>query len=258
MVRGGTGGAGSTWGRGAPDKGPSAPPRNRIVDAALTCIVRQGVAKTTVDDVARAAGLSRATVYRIFPGGKDELLRSTADSQVATLFTDLAVRLSHESDVRGVLVTAISGAAAAIADHPALATLLDVEPEVVLRFLAFDRGSELLRLASTFGAPFLARWMPMDEAARVAEWACRIVLTYLVDPSDRVDCTDPVAVARLVDTFVLPGVRTLRGPAADAPLDLTSAAADRDTAGPAGRGQGQDHHRTDHHRTEHHRGEEVS
>ena len=256
MVRGGQGGTGSAWGRDELAGSPSAPPRNRIIDAALACIVRQGVAKTTVDDVARAAGLSRATVYRVFPGGKDELLRSTAESQVATLFTGLAARLSLENDVRGVLVTAISGAAAAIADHPALATLLNVEPEVVLRLLAFDEGSELLRMASTFGAPFLARWMPMEEAARVAEWACRIILTYVVDPSDRVDCTDPVAVGRLVETFVLPGVRALRGPAADEPFDLTSAATDRDAAGSARRSREHDHR---HHRTDHHRkGEEVS
>ena len=45
----------------------------RIVDATLRCVGRWGLAKTTLDDVAREAGCSRATVYRLFPGGKDSL-----------------------------------------------------------------------------------------------------------------------------------------------------------------------------------------
>ena len=61
----------------------------RVADAAIRCVGRWGVAKTTLDDVAREAGCSRATVYRLFPGGKENLL-------------DTAVRL----EVRVHIVTA--------------------------------------------------------------------------------------------------------------------------------------------------------
>ena len=40
-------------------------PELRLVDAVLRCISRWGVAKTTLDDVAREAGCSRATVAKI-------------------------------------------------------------------------------------------------------------------------------------------------------------------------------------------------
>ncbi|MEA2588672.1 MAG: hypothetical protein QOH66_1599, partial [Actinomycetota bacterium] len=46
----------------------------RVIDAALRCIARWGIAKTTLDDIAREASCSRATIYRLFPGGKDALL----------------------------------------------------------------------------------------------------------------------------------------------------------------------------------------
>ena len=40
----------------------------KVVDGALRAIARFGLTKLTVDDVAREAGISRATLYRYFPG----------------------------------------------------------------------------------------------------------------------------------------------------------------------------------------------
>jgi AcrR family transcriptional regulator len=42
----------------------------RVVDAALRCLAREGLRGTTVDDIASDAGVSRATLYRAFPGGR--------------------------------------------------------------------------------------------------------------------------------------------------------------------------------------------
>ncbi|MCL6451972.1 MAG: TetR/AcrR family transcriptional regulator, partial [Acetobacteraceae bacterium] len=49
----------------------------RILEAAYVCVARFGLAKTTIEDVAKVAGVSRASVYRAFPGGRDDLLRRT-------------------------------------------------------------------------------------------------------------------------------------------------------------------------------------
>ena len=38
--------------------------RERLIDAAEACIDRVGLAKTTVEDIAAAAKVSRATIYR--------------------------------------------------------------------------------------------------------------------------------------------------------------------------------------------------
>ena len=43
--------------------------RERLLQATYACVARWGLAKTTVEDAAREAGVSRATVYRYFPGG---------------------------------------------------------------------------------------------------------------------------------------------------------------------------------------------
>jgi AcrR family transcriptional regulator len=41
--------------------------RGRILDAAIACFTQFGNDKTTLNDVARVAGLSRQTIYRYFP-----------------------------------------------------------------------------------------------------------------------------------------------------------------------------------------------
>ena len=48
----------------------------RVLDAAKACVERWGMAKLTIDDIANAAGVSRATLYRMFPGGKDVLFEA--------------------------------------------------------------------------------------------------------------------------------------------------------------------------------------
>ena len=54
------------------------PAEVRVLDAAKLCCERWGLAKVTIDDIATEAGVSRATLYRLFPGGKDVLSRRCA------------------------------------------------------------------------------------------------------------------------------------------------------------------------------------
>ena len=199
--------------------------RVRVIDGALSCIARQGVAKTTLDDVARAARCSRATVYRLFPGGKDAVLGAVVDTEVSRFFSALAVCMGAATNLEDVLVTGMTEAATRVTEHPALGYLRVCEPELVLSQLAFARMDEVLSLTCAFTTPFLGRWLDQAEARRVAEWAARIVVSYLACPAEGVDLTDARQVRRLVRMFVLPGVRALcvtprdarRAPAAGGP-----------------------------------------
>jgi AcrR family transcriptional regulator len=197
----------------APRLDQSAPPRVRIVDGALRCIAEQGIARTTVDDVARKASCSRATVYRVFPGGKEAILRAVVETESARLFSALGVVMGEAESLEDVLVSAVSEAARRIRAHEALAFLSEHEPEVLMPHLAFGHMDELLAVASDFVAPFLGRWLPGEEARRVAEWSIRIVLSYVSCPSDHFDLTEKKDVGRLVRTFVVPGVTALCGAA---------------------------------------------
>src|SRR5690606_25473391 len=61
-----------------------------ILQAAVECLGRYGIAKTTVDDAAREAGVARATVYRHFPDGKDQVISESITWAVAQFLDALA------------------------------------------------------------------------------------------------------------------------------------------------------------------------
>jgi AcrR family transcriptional regulator len=167
--------------------------------------------KTTVDDIAREAGFSRATLYRTFPGGKDAVIAAVVETEVARLFSSLAVVMGEATDLEDVLVAGMVESARRLSGHDALAYLLIHEPDVILPRLIFAEMDRILFTAGDFAAPFFARWLEPDQASRAAEWAVRIVLAYLADPAPDTDLTDPGDTRDLVRMFVLPGILALRG-----------------------------------------------
>ncbi|MHB1822226.1 MAG: TetR/AcrR family transcriptional regulator [Acidimicrobiales bacterium] len=186
------------------------PQRLRIIEALLDCVASYGLAKTTVDDIARAAGCSRATVYRVFPEGKDSIMRAAVDTEVSRLFASLALVIGQADSLEEVLVSGMVEAARLIGDNRVVTYLLEHEPGVVLPYLAFDEMDRLLERASSFAAPFLGQWLGLDDSVRVAEWVTRIMLSYLVCPAEYLRLSDRRSVERFVRTFVLPGIRALQ------------------------------------------------
>jgi AcrR family transcriptional regulator len=208
--------------------------RVRLVDGALRCLARQGIAKTTVDDIAREAGFSRATAYRAFPGGKDDILAAVVETEVARLFSSLAVAMGEAHDLEDVLVAGMVESARQLRSHQALSYLLAYEPGAVLPHLTFGGQDRVLLVAGDLAAPFFARWLEPEQASRAAEWAVRIVLAYCSDLTPATDLTDPAATRALVRSFVLPGILALRVEAgSEGRTDLSRSTSSPDSATPA-------------------------
>jgi AcrR family transcriptional regulator len=66
--------------------------RNRVLDVALYLVGRHGLAELSMDELAARAGVSRATLYRLFPGK-------------AALFAELVRRFSPFEPIAAVLET---------------------------------------------------------------------------------------------------------------------------------------------------------
>ena len=180
----------------------------RVIDAALRCIARWGVAKTGLDDIAREARVSRATVYRLFPGGKETLLDAVVASELDRFFAEVAGRLDEAGDLEDLLVAGITTASRELTGHAALQFLLAHEPEQVLPHVAFGHFDTVLAAAADFLAPWLAPHTGPDLAPRAGEWVTRLVLSYTLSPSDSFDFTDEGDARRFVRAYLLPGLTT--------------------------------------------------
>jgi AcrR family transcriptional regulator len=81
--------------------GSNHPSRERILHAAIDLFLQQGIRKTSVDDVAERAGVTRVTVYRHF-ADRQELIAG-AFQQVNQVFDDIRRALAMEEGLDGYL-----------------------------------------------------------------------------------------------------------------------------------------------------------
>ncbi len=184
----------------------------RILDATLACIARDGFAGLTVDDVARAAGCGRATVYRAFPGGKDQVVLAAAHLELERYFRTVGADLDAATDLTGVLVGALVGTARFLESSDALRHVFEAEPAVILAHIAFDKSPVVFGAAHLLLGPRLARFLPEEQTACATEWLARLAVSYLAVPNPAIDLTEPATARRLVTTFVIPGLVTLSDP----------------------------------------------
>jgi AcrR family transcriptional regulator len=180
----------------------------RLLQATFACVARYGIAKTTVEDVAREAGVSRATVYRQFPGGKDQLIGDTVRWETARFFAELAVAIEHSSDFESTLEDAIVFARAALAQHAVFQKVLETEPDLLLPQMSVDDRlvrslvAQFLKAHLEPEADRLAQGLTVDQ---VADHVSRLLLSFF-NAAGSWDLTDRDQVRELVRTQLLAGV----------------------------------------------------
>jgi AcrR family transcriptional regulator len=180
--------------------------RQRIVEATYACVARWGLAKTTVEDAAREAKVSRATVYRTFPGGRDELISATVSWATRQFFVRLFEHVQDAGSLEQVMERGIMFAHRAIVEHDVLQRVMQTEPEKLLPALTVE-SIRIRQSIAAFLVPYLsergvARGVDPDEAA---DFLARMVLSYMSAPG-RWDLDDPDQVAELVESELLAGV----------------------------------------------------
>lgn len=177
--------------------------RVRILDAALACVARTGTKKLTVDDIATEASVSRATIYRTFDGGRDEILAQAVATEVARFFSTVATQMGRAANLSELICSMVTVSATYLSNHETLRYLRANEPETVFTHLTFGQFDGTLAHATAFAQPFFVQWLEPDEAGRAAELVVRLIVSHLIDPDPTFDLEDPAQVTRFVDTYVV-------------------------------------------------------
>jgi AcrR family transcriptional regulator len=185
---------------------PANDTRTRLLEATYECIARDGLGATSLEDAARSAGVSRATLYRYFPGGRDELLSAVITWETLRFFLRLADAVADAPDLEAVLVGGITFAHRAIEEHEVLQRVLGTEPELLTPQLTVD-APRILNLLQTF---FVGRFGDHElrgglSPQEAAEYVARMTLSFISSPG-RWDLSDEEQVRTLVRSEILAGV----------------------------------------------------
>ena len=183
---------------------PLDPAETRVLDAAKSCCERWGLAKVTIEDIATEARVSRATLYRMFPGGKDVLFEALRVRDIEDFFTRLSAHLDGASDFEDLLVRCVMHATAELRGDQHLSMMLASEPGDILGELTVDGLPRIIRVATVFLVPLVDGYLPRREGARLVELLARLVISYFLAPSEYVDLGEPESARTFIQTFILP------------------------------------------------------
>jgi AcrR family transcriptional regulator len=187
----------------------------RALDATFAEVAERGLRALTVEAVAVRAGTSRATLYRHFPGGRDELIDQTIRREVRRFFDGVLAAAPPpppDGDLVDHVVGLVRAAHRELGAHDVLQRLLLDEADALVPSLSTvhplvggrltDHLARVLEAAVAAGA--------VDPGVRVdaaGDHCARLVLSYVGSPG-RWDLEDRAAVERLVRTQILAGVAT--------------------------------------------------
>lgn len=189
----------------------SASVAERAMDATYVEVAERGLGALTVEAVAVRAGASRATLYRHFPGGRDELVARTIDREVERFFVGV---LRSAPDPGASAVDHVGGVIVAadrlLGQHRLLQRLLVEEADAIVPSLATVHPRIAGALAVHLGSVLSAadqrgELRPGVDVAATADHCARLVLSYVGSPG-RWPLQDPEAVVRLVRDRLLVGV----------------------------------------------------
>jgi len=187
----------------------------RVLQAVATCCERWGIEKVTVDDIARQSGVSRATLYRMFPGGREVIFDAHRVYELDRFFAVLLEQVDAAPTLEELLVRAVTCATRELRNDEHLAVMLASEPGAILGELTVAGVPRITRMASAYLTPFVEDFLPRAQARALIDLVARLVISYFLSPSDHVDLGDDEQARAFLSPFVPPSTRRTDSPVTD-------------------------------------------
>ncbi|MGD1279956.1 TetR/AcrR family transcriptional regulator [Mycobacterium seoulense] len=185
--------------------------RELIVESAYSCFRKQGLQKATIVDIARAAGVSRSTIYEYF-SDKAAIIEACAEHASERFYREMSTAMGRG----GSLEDKLSQAAVFVTQaRRSIASEKYFDEDAISLLLTKD-AAVLLRECVDFFAPHLSAAKLTGEVRKdldveaAGEWFARILFSLFSTPSSTLDMDDPEAVAEFVRAFAVRGFASER------------------------------------------------
>jgi AcrR family transcriptional regulator len=186
----------------------------RILEAGSACLARFGNEKTSIQDVADAAGVSRATIYRYYPD-RAKLFQAVTDREYAQQLDEVRTRADRTGGLEAALAIVSEVIASAVIrfhtrDH------LRNHDRGLAQYLYFQQRDRLA-FVRTLVRPYVQRAHEAGELTsevsleEAVEWIVMgLAMIPTLPPSQTLDFDDPVAVGRFFASRLCRGLTKVR------------------------------------------------
>jgi len=180
----------------------------RVLDAAYELFCHMGIQRSTMEDVARRAGVSRITVYRRF-ATKGALVDQLVRREIRRYFDQFRIDIEQAETAADRVVLGFVSALRAFRRNPLIGGLMAADPDALVPSTIGDGGRTLASVRQ-FVAGQLRREQQAGNVSDqvdvdvVAELMVRVCSSFLVIPSHIIDLDDDEQLRHVARQFLVP------------------------------------------------------
>ncbi|OBF24879.1 TetR/AcrR family transcriptional regulator [Mycobacterium sp. ACS4331] len=185
--------------------------RDQILEAANVCFTQLGIQRTSVQDVARMANVSRGTVYRYFED-RNVLIEAAIEFGAQKFYRLVAAAMAEKATLAEKLGAMAETHATILLDHRTRNRLMADDAEL-MRHMISD-GDSAVRRSTQFLIPYVQEAQKRGEVGSgvdviaASEWLARIIYSFsTVNEAQTFDMSKPETVRKYVEKFAVNGLR---------------------------------------------------
>lgn len=181
---------------------------DKILDAAIECYTTQGIGKTSLDDVAKAAGIGRTTLYR-YVDNRDDLLNKVVVRDAQQQQQEMSVLTRYHDDFASGLVDTAIYIMRGRRNRPMNALLFGSRDSALTDSVSLSPASFYPMTEKLMGPLFekavasgqIREGVSLQLASR---WAARILLSLINYPEEFLD--DEKSLREFLEAFLVPSL----------------------------------------------------
>jgi AcrR family transcriptional regulator len=185
--------------------------RDQILEAANECFSQLGIQRTSVQDVARMANVSRGTVYRYFED-RTVLIEAAIEFGAQKFYRLVADAMAKKSTLAEKIGAMAETHATILLDHRTRNRLMADDAEL-MRHMISD-GDSAVRRTTAFLVPYVQEAQERGEVGAAidvtaaSEWLARIIYSFsTVNQAQTFDMSKPATVRKYIERFAINGLR---------------------------------------------------